>query len=227
MADQLIEELAELGRAIDVAPPEDLPDRVLAALDAPVRNWWLRAAAVVVGLVAAVGLAATVSPQVRAAIEDVFGLGGVEVSYQPGPPPASGLGPGEHKTTLAQAAREVGFDVRTSPERPIDRVTVTDGRVVSIFSGDLRLDQFVGTTGQVYAKYVAAEDVDKVKVGEHRALWFREPNTLVYVDRHGKVRSESARMAARTLVWTSGDRTYRLEGATSVAQAIELAKTVG
>jgi hypothetical protein len=236
----LAEELRALGGLLQAQPVEDLADRVLARVGTapapaarPAR--WRRAAAVVAALLLAVGLAAAVSPQVRAAIGEVFRFGGVEVRPGPGPSPtpAPPLLPGEHRTDLAGAAAEVGFVVRVPAALGAPaQVTVTDGRVMSLQyparagQGAVRLDEFAGTLGVMWEKYAGIGQAERVDVGGLRGLWFGQPVDLVYVDRAGQEHPESARRTSRTLVWTDGALTFRLDGLASADAAVAVARTM-
>ncbi len=232
-------ELRLLGAEVAAAatPRADLADRVLARIAEPAASrrarppGWLRVAAVLAGLLVAVGLAAAVSPQVRAAIKAVFGVAGVEVRPGAGPTPApSPVLPGEHRTDLPGAGREAGFTVRVPAGLgPPDEVTVADRRVVSLVyrRAGIRLEEFVGTLDLNYEKYLGAGMAEQVAVGGRPGLWFAEPVTLVYVDRDGVAHPESARRTAgHTLTWTDGDVTLRLEGVRDRAAAVALARTV-
>jgi len=231
---ELSDELRELGHLLDAHPPDDLADRVITGLSAPPAGpsrWRTVAIAALVALVVAAGVVA-VSPPVRAAIARFF-FGGVTVHVGPSGAPtpvASPSLPGEHRTDVAGAGREVGFRVRLPAGlgAPTE-VTVTEGRVVSLFyarpGGTVRIDEFAGDLGPVWDKY-ALVMAQAVTVGTDRALWFDSPVTVEYVDRDGDPIPGSARSTATTLIWIDGPLTFRLDGITSRAGAIALAETV-
>ncbi len=181
--------------------------------------------------VAAIAVSAAISAPVRAAIVHVFGFGGVEVHEGPGPSPASSpVLPGEHRTDLANAQREVAFPIRIPAAlgQP-DWVTVADGRVVSLHysrtAGPVRIDQFEGNLGAMWEKY-AVSPAQRTTVDGHDALWFDERVTLVYVDASGRQRTESTRLTDSTLVWMDGAMTFRLDGIRPLDAALTVARSM-
>jgi hypothetical protein len=237
----LADDLRALGRTIDVAPRPDLAGRVMAALDPPPRRHGVPAArrfavaarrpvaAIVTFLLVAAAAVALASPPVRAAIRHLFA--GVEIRHEPAPTlPASPALPGEHPTDLTGAARAVGFAVLvpSSLGRP-DLVTVADGRVVSLVwhrpGGDVRLDEFAGDLGVMFEKYsLGAAESTTVNGGP--ALWFGAGTTIEYVGADGRTYPESTRPTGRTLVWTAGRITLRLDGLPTEADAVAVAAGV-
>ncbi|GAA2000557.1 sigma-70 family RNA polymerase sigma factor [Catenulispora subtropica] len=200
----------------------------------------LRRAATVLALVlAAVGVAAAVSPQVRAAIERVLRFAGVEVHHgslpAPAPPPSptpnSLTLPGEHVTSLAEARRAVRFPVTVPPHLgPPLQVTVSDGgRVVSlVFAGSgagqtARLDEFDGRLSDVFTKIAYGNDPVDVTVDGAAGWWIAGPQDVVYLDRTGQAVTATAHRTDGTLVWQAGDVSYRLEGIADRAEAVRAA----
>jgi uncharacterized protein DUF4367 len=49
---------------------------------------------------------------------------------------------------------------------------------------------------------------------------------VLYVDVHGTVHEESARLAAKTLIWEENGLTYRIEGDFTQEQAIAIARSL-
>jgi hypothetical protein len=226
---ELPDELRALGRGMAVAAPDDLADRVLAGIAAPRRPaWWRRLIAALAVVLAGVGVTVAVSAPVRAAIVHVLRFGGVEVRPTPGPTPASSPAlPGDHRTDLAGAAREVGFTVRVPAGLgPPDSVTVADRRVVSLRyavpGGTVRIDEFAGNLGVMWEKY-AAGTARRVTVNGHDALWFDGQVTVVYVDASGQEVPGSARTTDGTLIWTDGALTFRLDGVRPLDAALAVA----
>jgi len=223
---ELPESLRALGRGLTVTVPDDLAERVLAGIArAPVRRGvrWRRWVGAIAALVLAGGVSTAVSAPVRAAFIRVLEFSGIEVRDGPGPAPApSPLLPGEHRTDIDSAEREVGFPIRIpatlgTPES----VTVADGRVVSLHYGQVRIDEFAGTLGTMWTKY-ADMAAQRTTVGGHDALWFDQPVILVYIDADGAQRNESTRLTDGTLVWTDGGVTFRLDG----IRPLDAARTV-
>lgn len=204
-------------------------------------------AAVLVAVVAATGLAAAVSSDVRAALKDLLGISGAvrieRVDRLPDLSPARDLGLGA-RTTLAAARRGSAFPVRVprslgAPDA-VYRSSAAPGGVVTLVY--LAGDGLPATSGQVglllmalpgrgdigFAKLVeGGVGVERVRVGSARGFWIDGPHGLVYADREGEVREESPRLAGRTLVWTTADGvTYRLESGLGKAAALGVARSV-
>jgi hypothetical protein len=234
VADQLETILRDLGAHLDVPPPpDDLADAVAARLTEPRRGHpvLVRVAAVVVALLVALGVAMAVSPTVRATVFDLLRIGGVEITDAPAPAPRPTAPlPGERSATLAEARAAAAFDLRV-PEAlgDPDAVTMSDGtppRVVSFQYPGVRVDQFDGGLSPVFEKFVAAEDVRRVRVGDTDGVWIPRPHQVIYVARDGTTREESARLAANTLVWTDGRVTYRIEGSFTAREAVAIAESM-
>jgi len=135
--------------------------------------------------------------------------------------------PGETVTTLEQARRQVGFTVVVpSGLGTPDQVTVSDGgRVLSLVyrSGtgrptagpggvSARLDEFDGSIEPAFLKQIVG-NVEWVSLpNDEPAVWIDSPHSVTYLDRSGAERSESAHLSARTLIWSVGGVSLRLEG---------------
>lgn len=257
LPDPLEAELVALGRALVVdAPPADLADRVIGRLvqagpapavvaPAPprgLRRWTLAAA------VAAL-LVVVLVPPVRAAVLDLFRIGGVTVREAPTPPdgsaprtPSGGAGSGATSSgavvvgSLAEASARVGFEV-TAPAglgAPTTVAVARDGRVVELTwgtgAGSTRLDVFDGTLSSGYLKTVW-EDVTPTDVGGAEAVWFAAPHLVEWTDRAGQTVSSPPRVAGPTLVWVGRDArgrelTHRLEGPGTLEEARALAEAL-
>ncbi len=243
--DRLESELIRAGRSLAIAPPpDDLAERVLTRIaDRPVPagtrgaggpGWWrwlrARRRRLVAAIVAAVIIASTLTPPVRAAVVEWLRIGGVVVRTVP--PPAASATPAAptagQPTGLRQARASVDFPfgVPTRLGEP-DRVTVSaDRRVVgmdwSVNGRPVHLDQFDGTMSWAFVKQnwtkVTPTDVDG-----RDAVWIADPHEIVYVDRDGIERPETARIAGPALVWeaTIDGRsiTVRLEGVAELSTA--------
>lgn len=227
----LLRDLTELGRSLPTPGARGMDAAVLARLDErePSTAWWarwrIRAAAVALALVAAL-LAA---PPVRATVADWFGFGGVVVRTDGGDGSSSGrsvappsISPG---LSLAQAAGQVAFDVfelRPLGE-PAGAEVSSDGRVLSLaWDGGPRLDQ---SSSLSYSFDKSARSVEFVSVRGRDALWLGDSHELVLLDESGARIPQTDRPAGRTLIWTIGDTTLRLEGELSLTRALELAES--
>lgn len=97
-------------------------------------------------------------------------------------------------------------------------------RVVSLFYGAVRIDEYDGTLDMTFVKQ--ASDLQFVTVNGQPAVWVPEPHDLTYVDRTGVSREATTRLAKPTLLWQNGVVGYRIEGAASSADAIRIAEAV-
>ncbi len=253
--DPLEAELRDLGRHLDVPPPPDVAAAVrarLAAGDDPEsrrRGRWehpvVKAAAVLAVVFA--GLL-VVSPQVRAAVVDLFRFAGIEFHQgEESPVPVDGRYaplPGERTTDLDVARATVEFRIWVPDVLgPPDLVVAADGdppRVISLlyFAGPgrppvepgsdgpaLRIDQFQGSISPVFDKYLTF-NAEPVALGSYLGFWLDEAHPVLYVDRTGDIREESARMSAKTLVVEAGGTTLRIEGELTKERAIEIAHSL-
>lgn len=243
--DRLETALRDLGARLDVPEPPELTGAVLTRLarldtepDAPRSVFLTRVvprlvAAAVVALLA-LGVAMAVSPTVRAAVFDLFRIGGVEIHHEPAPsaPPTNGRVelPGERVVSLEDARRAAPFEVAVPAALgDPDEVRIADGdppRVVSLlYDRGIRVDQFDGRLSPVFFKKTDAADMEMVRVGSVDGVWVPRPHPVFYVDRDGNERAESARLAASTLIWEADGMTYRLEGELSRDEAVRIAES--
>jgi hypothetical protein len=237
--DRLEAALRTLGTHLDVPPPPDLTDSVLARLDQPRPRWRPvhRVAAAAVAALVALATAMVVSPAVRAAVYDLLRIGGVEIHEDhPGPvlplPSVEPPLPGERDVPLAHARRAADFPLRL-PEAlgpPSTVRLVDDARVVSMAfgspHGQVRVDQFDGGLDPIFAKITRGSDVRRVSVAGDPAVWVDRPHPVLYLDRDGRMREESARLAGNTLIWEDEGITYRVEGDLTEAQAVAIAESL-
>ena len=232
MADDLESALRSLGTRLDVPDPPDVTGRVLARLDAPApRVWPRRLLTAAVAAVVALATAMVVSPAVRAAVLDFLRIGAVEIhENQPAPvtPSLDPPLPGERDVTLAEATAAVDFPLRlpTGLGPPGAVRLIDDGRVVTMAFGAVRVDQFDGGLDPMFSKFTRAEDVHHVTVDGLPAIWVDRPHPVLYTDRDGTLRDESARLAASTLIWEEDGITYRVEGDLPQWRAIEIAESM-
>jgi hypothetical protein len=229
-----VADLVTLGRTVRTPEPDPrLVDVVLARLaDGPAPRRRVARRRVLVAA-AFVLLALLVTPPVRAAVADWFGFGGVVVRHDPSPPPSTAPPPptAGTSTSLREAAALVAFPVALpSSLGPPQGVEVSaDRRVLSTTwtggaDGVLRLDQFDGSLDYTVAK--SAPGVEFTEVGGDFALWFEAPHEVVVLEPDGTRRTESARLAGHTLIWTRAGTTMRLEGDLTRSQALEIAGSV-
>ncbi len=185
----------------------------------------------------------SVTATVRVALAELFDFAGAQVQQPPGPPtqPSPQL-PGVREVTLAEARSLARFPVHV-PLRlgEPDTVRVSDGRpprVVSLLyrpgagrpepaAGGVAvlLDEFDGAPAPAFEKFAYAGNVQRVLIDDTPGLWVRGPHQVIYVDRTGQWHTESARLAANTLIWQVDDVTLRLEGNLTKDQALSIAES--
>lgn len=267
--DPLERELRALGRSLAIAPPAptlsaDVLDRIAGDVAAtrvvgadPRRGpgqtvtprpagpasfgWPPRRVAAAIAAMAL--LVVALVPPVRAAVLELFRIGGVTVEEVPSPPssstpatPAPRTGEGsEVLTSLAEAEARVGIDVSVPLALgPPTMVAVAHGdRVVEMTwdraGGPVRLDVFAGSLSWGYVKRVWSS-VTPTQVVGREAVWFGASHEIEWVDRAGHTRSTPPRVAGPTLAWVDRtpdgrELTYRLEGPATLAAATAIAET--
>lgn len=210
--------LADLGETLAIDEPE-LVDRVLARLvDQPTGDLGVGAAgparstpavrrAAAVALVAAMAALLAI-PGSRHAIADWFGLVGVDIERRPELSVPAEVPPADREPVSS------GGTVVTLADIPV----LVDAIDVGEFDG--RLDE------AVISKTLGAETgIEQVVVAGHPGLWIdREPHVVSYRSIDGS--SVSARFAANTLLWQDGDVIRRVEGFSTLAEALAFAATL-
>ena len=222
-----------------VAPAEWRPTgRRRSEHGRPMRRLAWAIAAMVVAVVALV-------PPVRAAVMELLHIGGVVVREEPGPPPlpstrGSGasptLGQGPASVTLDEARRMLGFDFGVPAALgPPETVSVShEGRVAQLTWGEgtamTRLDVLVGSPDWGYLKRVWTA-VTPTGVKGREAVWLDATHEIEWIDRRGVTQTAPPRLAGPTLIWVvpapdGRELTYRLEGPSTLAAALDIATTV-
>jgi len=185
-------------------------------------------------------------PPVRAAVLDLFRIGGVTVREVPspsvgsstsGPPSPTTRPPGAAVVgSLAEASNRMGFDI-VAPTRlgaPTTIAVTREGRVVELSwgtgAGSTRLDVFDGSLSFGYLKSIWAEVTPTDVLGKE-AVWFAAPHLIEWTDRAGETVASAPRIAGPTLVWVDRDETgreitYRLEGPRMLGEAKAIAESV-
>ncbi|MFG1941670.1 hypothetical protein [Nonomuraea sp. NPDC048826] len=228
--DDLEAELRALAGSLDVPgpPPEQVAASVRARLEAPlpVRRRRVRWR-VVVAVVLAVAAVTAATPQGREAVTAILRYAGIELRLGGEAPPPVGTPaplPGEREVAPGEVAGLVAFPVRTPGAlgEP-DRVTVSDGgRVVSMFWPEgIRLDQFDGRMEPYFFKRLGPPYPEDTRVDGVTGFWLAGSHPLGYITRDDG-EPVPLRQAGPTLIWQSGNVGHRLEGAPSMARAVEL-----
>ena len=229
--DALVTELRALNSWLDVPEPVDQRAAVRSRLSRPssghrVRRWVVAVVAALVGTV-------TVVAPARAAVVDAVGgllrVAGIEIRREPAPdglPARPSPLPSLRPVALDEARRVAVFPVRVPAVLGVpEQVLLADPdargapRVVtmSFRRGAVRFDQFDGAVSPVFFK--SAPDGQWTEVGTSTAVWLPGPHPVTYIDRDGTERTETARLAAPTLIWSTGTVTYRLEGLSTLEEA--------
>jgi hypothetical protein len=241
-------ELRALGRELQVPPASDLTAAVrqrlgdravsrgrvpaLGSIGRPgVRLGWR---GVLVAVIAFLAVLIAI-PQGRAVIIHVFRFVGIEFRQQPGPvrsPGNNALLPGQRRTSLVKARREVSFPILVPSALGLpDEVDVSGGgRVVSLIYvgtpyGKVRMDEFAGHVDQVvFRKFVHFAKITEVEVNGGQGLWIKGPEELIYINRYGTPVSASARLTTgNTLIWGTRRVALRLEGNFGKSAALAIA----
>lgn len=227
----LCQELRDLGRAVQIPPldADALAERTMAQLAEPTsaaapRRWtsrwtsrwistprrrWQALAGALAGLIIVLAL----TPPVRAAVADWFG-----VIVRSGPPAESEPIPqAESSLSFAEARELIGFEpVEPRTLGAPDGIEVSpDGRVLSMTWSDgdgkvIRLDQFSGVDSAFLKESQRAAEI--VEVGATTALWFDGPHHVTRLDEAGQEYVETARSAGPTLIMPIAAVTIRIEG---------------
>lgn len=204
------------------------------------RTSWVRgmAAALVMAALLA-GLTFAAWPDARTALADFLGLRHVRVSVEPTPaaterPPVLSPESFAEPVTLAEARRLADFPLRfpTYPEGlgPPDAVYsqrfVEDTVIIFVYEKegfDLHQSRLRGFFGKG-----APEGTLEVEVAGAPALWIPEGGHVAeYLDAEGRPVPESRRTVQRaTLLWESGEITYRLETSLSLAETVRVAESL-
>jgi hypothetical protein len=240
---ELERELVALGRAVEYPATPNLAPRVRTRLEErrAVFGFPLRRALALAFVVLLVTVGALLAvPSTRSAILDWFGLDGVaieRVETLPEVPPGADLRLGE-AVSLEEAERRMGYDVRLPRELGApDAVYVRREFPLSIVSAvyaegahtELVLTQFPGGVRNVFVKKFVEPDTTVVPVTLEggRGFWIEgAPHVVAWVDKDGVVRNQELALAGNVLLWQDGDRTFRLEGAQTLRQALKIAASI-
>ncbi|MFI5793409.1 hypothetical protein [Streptomyces sp. NPDC051677] len=245
MAERVLAQILAERVPVPVAEPPGAAERLRA-----VRRWtrvrWRSLTAALCGLLTVLVL----TPPVRAAVVDWFDFGGVEVRYDPSasPDPGAKAPACGGSLSLAEARLAAGFEplVPDALGAP-DEVAVTrepQGRFLislcwSVDDRPIRLDEYPAHLDVSFAKTLRElpewVELDAAPPGggaPEPALWFPKPHLLSFwlVDADGNRYTREKRTAGPTLLWAhgaaAGDVTLRLEGVSSKARAMEIARSL-
>jgi hypothetical protein len=235
--DPLAVELRALSGWLDVPPAGDPGPAVrarLAPARRPRRRWRVLVAAVVAAL-----LVAAVPPAraaVAHAVSAVLDFAGVHVRQgQPAPARSPSPLPSIRSVALDRARAVTRFPIAVPPALGVpDDVQIADPdptgapRVVTLLyrGGTVRLDEFDGELDYGFTKTGDLGDIQWLQIDSQSAIWLPAGHAIEYVDRHGASHHETARLAGPTLVWSANRVTYRLEGLSTVDEAIAVVRSL-
>ena len=198
-------------------------------------------------LILAGGVLAAV-PGVRHAVLDFLGLRGATVERRPSLPRAPARAGPElgRRVPLAELRRSVDFRLLVPtelgpPDAAYLRRGTPGGEAVLAYRAraglprarptglGLLLSEFRGDLHPDYVGKIAtqATTVDRIRVEGHRAIWVAgAPHEFFYRTPEGGFRDESLRLAGNVLLVEHGRVLLRLEGATSKARAVAIARSL-
>jgi len=221
--------LVALGRELDIPAEPDLRSRVRERIER--RSRYRRALVLALALLVAFGVAFAIPPA-RSAILRFFHIGAVTIERVDTLPAArdrplvAGLGPA---LSLREAEQSSGVPLVFKGARPRRFyaqpgliATVLPYRGTSVLLAELQGDQ-MGLT-----KKLAAPDtrVEPAPIGSF-GIWLEGgKHVLIWEAGSGEIRQLERRLAGNVLIWTQGDRTYRLEGGLNMGQMLELGRHI-
>jgi len=218
---------------------EDTPTTSVARLFP--RPRWYRPAIAVAALVVAFAATLTFSPTARRAVADLLGVAGIHIDLEGEPPPVGPLrsGPnagelGEH-VDVGEARAFVDFEIKVparfngAPLVYLDR-SVQGGLVSFFVDGERKpalVTQFVAQLDEGFFKKISGSggEVEFPDVNGTPGFWVSGSHVFYYVA-DGEFVEESVRIAGPVLLWEEAGVTYRIEGARSMAEALEIASSL-
>ena len=245
---QLEDRLLDLGTAIAFPATPSIADAVAERLRQPRRSFRIGRP---LSRGMALAFAATVL-LVGIAAAFAIGVGGLRLTFGPAsfsPLPSLEVGPGlGERTTMAEARAGVTFALRVptlGELRDPDLVYLADppvGGAVTLLYGErpgfppdpatgigLIVTEFRADIGpEVFEKLIdSGVRVTATRVGDADAWWVAGgDHFFFYRDASGKVVDTTVRLASDTLVWEEGGVTYRVEGASTLEDAIRVAESL-
>ena len=226
----LEQRLQRLGQELEYPPEPDLAPAVLVRLDRRPFPWRLVAVALA-GLAVAVGAAFAV-PQARTTILKWFHLRGVTVERVETLPSAVERSQLGRALSRDAAERAVGFQLALPPRTKPSRVYVLDGALASIVlrlqGRSVLLSEYRAVDFSLLKKSATASTViEPVLVNGESGLWLEGgPHTLTYFNPRGEFRERTVLIRGNVLLWTDGQRTLRLEGRLTKAEALRLGRLI-
>ena len=192
-------------------------------------------------------MAALAIPPARHAIADWLGIGAIEVRRSdasttstggndrpvPGSPgTTSGNGVARPKN-LAEARKLVDFTIATVDDISIGRLARIEvdprplGGLLVLDYGRFTLVEVGGDPGIIAKLVDRSVKVDHVQVGGEPGLWISGAHEIAYQTRSGALATDTVRRSGPVLIWGRGGVTLRLEGFHTLAEARNVATSIG
>jgi hypothetical protein len=221
--------LVRLGRELDLPEEPDLRSRVRERIER--RPRYRRALVPALALLAALGIALAV-PDARSAILRFFHIGSVTIERVETLPQArelpltAGLGPA---LPLRGAEARSGVQLVLNGSRP-QRFYAQSGLIATLlhYRGKrVLLAEFQGDQMGITKKLAGPDThVEVAQIGSF-GIWLEGGrHVLIWEAGSGEVRQMEPRLAGNVLIWTAGDRTFRLEGSLNKGQMLELGRQI-
>ena len=221
--------LVQLGRELSLPPQPDLRSRVRERIER--RPRYRRALVPALALLVALGIAFAV-PDARSAILRFFHIGAVTIERVETLPVASprsltaGLGP---SLSLKEAESRSGLALVLNGSRP-QRLYARPGLIATLLQyrgKPVLLAELQGDQMGVSKKLLGSSTrFEVVRIGSF-GLWLEGgKHVLIWAPRSGEVTQMERRLAGNVLIWTDGDRTFRLEGGLTKGQMLELGRQI-
>jgi hypothetical protein len=229
-------QLRELADALEVPPPPAEPPGVANRLPArPVRRIRSprRALAVVFACVLLAASAAAAVQPARDAILRILGLRGATIErvlHLPPRPPRA-LAPLKLGSRIAvwRARHAARFTALLPPAATAAYLArdIRGGRI-SVEVGHLLLIEFRASSTPFVVKRIGPDTkVQRVRVNGGPGVYLSGgPHEVFFRDSRGAFYADSMRLPGEVLLWQQGPLTMRIEGATSLSQALELARSL-
>jgi hypothetical protein len=222
--------LVALGRQLDIPPEPDLRSRVRERIERRPRYRRALVLALAV-LVVAIGIALAVPPA-RSAILRFFHIGSVTIERVETLPAArerslvAGLG---SAFSLRDAEKSSGVTLVLNAPRP-RRFYAQPGLIATVLhyrGKSVLLAEFQGNQMGLTKKFVApSTSLEPAPIGSFGVWLEGGKHVLSWQGASGEIRQLEPRLAGNVLIWTEGNRTYRLEGALNKGQMLELGREI-
>jgi hypothetical protein len=222
--------LVALGRQLDFPPEPDLRSRVRERIERRPRYRRALVLALAV-LVVALGIALAVPPA-RSAILRFFHIGSVTIERVETLPAArerslvAGLG---SALPLREAESRSGVPLVLNAPRP-RRFYAQPGLIATVLhyrGKSVLLAEFQGNQMGLTKKFVAPNtSLEPAPIGSFGVWLEGGKHVLSWQGASGEIRQLEPRLAGNVLIWTEGNRTYRLEGALNKGQMLELGREI-